>query len=444
MSAFSCCVGVKARSATQQSEDAARVAQPAARASSSSPEGKSEDQGVAVAPANKVGADESASRDGTLSSYHDAFSDVESQSLLIRSRVEAYYAKGVDAREVLPVLDDLAAVPEKPETPHEEDAPDNIPTVSSPVADDLAAVPEKAETPHEEDAPDNIPTVSSPVADGLDAVPEASMSRHENKRIVHRPREPAGPSKAKGPASTSTMGTTSKEKVDHVQPTPKPPSTPIDPFRERLPGRRKGVVDSLYKNPGQASPMLDPRQRDCFLPFLPRGTAAAATPGHQVGAASSPVVFLISRSKNLNTVVYRVKEHWERIWGKAGEEPMQVHWEDFAVVQPDGSHPPRSELNWMDRKAYSIKSQTYRKATDSYLIRLTALPDAEVELVRPRKGSKYSRPVGMMRIGGVPCVLFHIYAQAKEGGWLPLPIYVNAHGWDETGREVVEEMLKKK
>ncbi|CAD7924334.1 unnamed protein product [Amoebophrya sp. A120] len=258
------------------------------------------------------------------------------------------------------------------------------------------------------------------------------------KKASGSPRKKKSPEQQVG----QQLGKRKKEENNEAVKIPPPPvipaparPVPVDPFERWLPMRVESVVSARYANPEQKSPLLAPLQEAVFMREPPAEVARTL----KQTSETSPVVFLISRSKNLNTVVYRVKENVQ--WG-IDPQPLEAHWEDFAFkLKKDGKY--SADLNLLDRTAYGIKKQKYRKETDSYVINLTALPQADVELVRP--GARFSRPVCYVSINGKRSVVFHIYAQAVEGAWLPVPVYVNAHGWDpHTGEEQIEEVLKKK
>ena len=139
-------------------------------------------------------------------------------------------------------------------------------------------------------------------------------------------------------------------------------------------------------------------------------------------------IFIITRSKNTNTVVYRYKE---------GLDPIDAFWYRFADLPDTLSDPARlrEELTWIQRKmAYGISTQP-SSGNDQFNTTLTACPSFPMTLVR----DVYNQPRLLVKIDDQDCYLLRIYVQAKENilGF-PTVIFTNLHVIDiSTGQEMV-------
>eukprot|EP00746_Dinoflagellata_sp_MGD_P008381 gnl/MRDRNA2_/MRDRNA2_116774_c0_seq1.p1 gnl/MRDRNA2_/MRDRNA2_116774_c0~~gnl/MRDRNA2_/MRDRNA2_116774_c0_seq1.p1 ORF type:complete len:942 (+),score=239.42 gnl/MRDRNA2_/MRDRNA2_116774_c0_seq1:79-2904(+) len=139
------------------------------------------------------------------------------------------------------------------------------------------------------------------------------------------------------------------------------------------------------------------------------------------------VLFLITRSKNDNVVVYRYVADDQN-------QPCEAFWWDLSSV-PRPAH-NRAELIWLEKKfAYGV---TAKKISDSeFRLTLVALKSRLVTLQRGPGG-----PCAMASISGRTCALYRIFVMAVEAIPMPKVKYVNIHGVDlETGNEVVEKVL---
>ena len=149
------------------------------------------------------------------------------------------------------------------------------------------------------------------------------------------------------------------------------------------------------------------------------------------------VVFIITRSKNDNTVVYsaRMKDH--RI---DEHDPVHVYWMGFSRKDPHETDPAklRDELSWIEKKiAYGASGHKHGNTGEVYELKLVAVPSLKA-FMQMHEG----RPRVTANIGGRECVLVRVYVMAKENMvGLPTVQFVNIHGVDlETGEEIVEKI----
>ena len=154
------------------------------------------------------------------------------------------------------------------------------------------------------------------------------------------------------------------------------------------------------------------------------------------------VVFMITRSKNDNTVVYSAKIHDHKL---DEAEPIDVYWMGFSRKDPNETDEAklRSDLSWLEKKmAYGATGHRL----DAHLIH-SAQSDFEVHLVavphlKPRLKLDEATPRLRGLIGGRMCQYLRVYVLAHENMFgLPKVAWVNIHGIDlETGEEIVEKI----
>lgn len=139
------------------------------------------------------------------------------------------------------------------------------------------------------------------------------------------------------------------------------------------------------------------------------------------------VLFLITRSKNDNTVVYR---HL----ADDNSSPCEAFWWDLSTV-PRPAH-NRAELIWLEKKfAYGVSAK--KVSNSEFSLTLVALKSRQAVLQRTSNG-----PRAMMEISGRNCALYRIYVHAVEAIPMPKVQFVNIHGVDlSTGVEVVEKII---
>ena len=143
------------------------------------------------------------------------------------------------------------------------------------------------------------------------------------------------------------------------------------------------------------------------------------------------ILFIITRSKNSNTVVYRYK---------SSDQPIEAFWQRFADSPETvtAEAPLRQELSWTQRKlAYGIKAVCI-PGTNSYTTTLTACPGFPMTLAQDPTGSFRIT----LTIDNTPCYLFRIHVQATENMiGLPTVVYTNIHAIDiSTGQEIIAKV----
>jgi hypothetical protein len=149
------------------------------------------------------------------------------------------------------------------------------------------------------------------------------------------------------------------------------------------------------------------------------------------------VVFVITRSKNDNTVVYGARTHQHRL---DEHEPIEVYWMGFSRKDPHEVDPSklRDDLNWIEKKvAYGASAHKLHGSSDEFEVKLVAVPHLKVTM---KMHGDRPRLTGM--IGGHQCYVTRVYVLAQENMiGLPKVIFVNIHGIDmETGEEIVEKI----
>ena len=149
------------------------------------------------------------------------------------------------------------------------------------------------------------------------------------------------------------------------------------------------------------------------------------------------VVFVITRSKNDNTVVYSAKLHGQKV---DENDPIHVYWMGFSRKDPNEVDPAklRDELSWIEKKvAYGATGHRHGNSGDEFELKLVAVPSLKAVL-KLHDG----RPRVTATIGGRDCVFVRVYVMAKENMiGLPTVQFVNIHGVDlETGEEIVEKI----
>lgn len=149
------------------------------------------------------------------------------------------------------------------------------------------------------------------------------------------------------------------------------------------------------------------------------------------------MVFLITRSKNDNTVVYRSKCESGKL---IAEDPIEVYWMGFSRKDPHVEDPAklRDELSWIEKKmAYGVSAHKRGQSTAEFDIKLVAV--AHLKSVLKMVGD---RPRMVGQVGGRECFILRVYVSAKENMiGLPTVLWVNIHGIDvETGEEIVEKI----
>ena len=143
------------------------------------------------------------------------------------------------------------------------------------------------------------------------------------------------------------------------------------------------------------------------------------------------VLFIITRSKNSNAVVYRFKPD---------SDPIEVFWQRFAEASENftSEYELREELTWIQKKmAYGINCRRI-PGSDNFQATLTACPHLLMRLTR----DKFNIPRLEVRISDRDCYLLRIYVEARENMiGFPTVIFTNIHAIEIcTGREIVAKL----
>jgi Domain of unknown function (DUF4833) len=140
------------------------------------------------------------------------------------------------------------------------------------------------------------------------------------------------------------------------------------------------------------------------------------------------VLFLITRSKNTNTVVYQYSD---------GPDPIVVFWQRFADFAEQVTDPNvlREDLSWIQRNmAYGVSVKSLADPPTS-TITLVACPQFPMKLVKDH----FNMPRLQLKLDGRECYLLRIFVEARENliGY-PTVIFTNIHAIDlSNGQEVV-------
>ena len=149
-------------------------------------------------------------------------------------------------------------------------------------------------------------------------------------------------------------------------------------------------------------------------------------------------MFIITRSKNDNTVVYGAKVHGGKF---AEKDQIEVYWMGFSRKDPHEVDPSklRDDLNWIEKKvAYGASAhKVAHSADDEFDVKLVAVPHLKAVM---KMHNGHPRLTGL--VGGRQCIIIRVYVLAQENMiGLPKVIFVNIHGIDlETGEEIVEKI----
>ena len=137
------------------------------------------------------------------------------------------------------------------------------------------------------------------------------------------------------------------------------------------------------------------------------------------------LLFIITRSKNSNTIAYRrIENEVEAFWQRLDDYP------DEAVTDLDAL---KKDLGWLERKlAYGVS--TDKKTGD---VSVVPVPSMRLKLVQDEQGLWKCQGV----LDGRLCSLLRIYVSASDTAMLPLVHFVNIHGIDvQTGQEIVQKI----
>ena len=143
------------------------------------------------------------------------------------------------------------------------------------------------------------------------------------------------------------------------------------------------------------------------------------------------ILFIITRSKNANTVVYRFK---------SSDEPVEAFWQRFEESPDDFADEIhlRKELSWIQRKlAYGISTKPVQ-GSDTYSATLVACPGFPMTLTRDSFGTYRI----LLTIDNSECYLLRIHVDARENIiGLPTVVFTNIHAIDiSTGKEVIAKV----
>jgi hypothetical protein len=159
--------------------------------------------------------------------------------------------------------------------------------------------------------------------------------------------------------------------------------------------------------------------------------------------SSSPnILFFISRSKNLNIVVYEANIKNGQLDPK---EPVLVYWLD---IDPEyvkknrakGITSDRSELNTIEKQfAYGLSSEAL--GNGKYKISLVAFKERPVHV---EFDSASNHVICRMEINGNLVDLYRVYINATDRMiGLPKVNYVELTGADQSGNAVQEKIIAK-
>ncbi len=142
-------------------------------------------------------------------------------------------------------------------------------------------------------------------------------------------------------------------------------------------------------------------------------------------------LFVITRSKNRNTVYYDLRRDAEGITSRT--DPLDVYWRMYAA---DGE---REELTWAERQwayGYELLSSVARSG---FRARLQALPERPLEVWRQESG-RYVASCSIARSVGT---LRQVHVVTDETWRGPVVRYIDIVGIDlETGQPLVERITK--
>lgn len=146
---------------------------------------------------------------------------------------------------------------------------------------------------------------------------------------------------------------------------------------------------------------------------------------------SANTLFVITRSKNRNTVYYDLRRDAEGITSRT--DPLDVYWRMYAA---DGE---REELTWAERQwayGYELLSSVERSG---FRARLQALPERPLEVWRQESG-RYVASCSIARSVGT---LRQVHVVTDESWRGPVVRYIDIVGIDlETGQPLVERITK--
>ena len=173
--------------------------------------------------------------------------------------------------------------------------------------------------------------------------------------------------------------------------------------------------------PGQPGPVVCMDPSYATMIRCPHDSPPLLPQQEQLYVRCGPGAFLITRSKNDNTVVYAP--------ALDGKKAVDVYWMD--ISRRGGGPPVRSELTWLE------KTMAYGASVDGDSVRLVALPHLE-SVLAPGTPVRLVGTVGRRR-----CFLLRAYVRATENLIGPPTVqWVNVHGIDcATGEEIVEKRV---
>eukprot|EP00455_Lapot_gusevi_P054271 TRINITY_DN865_c0_g1_i1.p1 TRINITY_DN865_c0_g1~~TRINITY_DN865_c0_g1_i1.p1 ORF type:complete len:187 (+),score=79.09 TRINITY_DN865_c0_g1_i1:40-561(+) len=157
--------------------------------------------------------------------------------------------------------------------------------------------------------------------------------------------------------------------------------------------------------------------------------------------AQPNVLFIITRSKNKNVVVYEAKM---RADGSFDANPIEVYWMDIdpeyvRSARGRGVMTDRTELGYVEKQmAYGVTA-TPTGNPNEFQLTLVALKARNVGLKLDQNG----RPRATITIDGRPCYLQHIYVNSKDNMiGLPTVQYVDVFGVAVDNGEAVTERIR--
>ena len=193
-------------------------------------------------------------------------------------------------------------------------------------------------------------------------------------------------------------------------------------------------IDSIFRDPVDEALEVDMTKRLGLSNFIPCVHDSPPLIDRKIRLLEEDerVIFIITRSKNSNTVVYR-----------SNSDPtdlIEVFWQKFHEVSDPSADQLtlRKELLWIEKKmAYGVSCKLLPDSKDAS-VSLVACRDFPMTLVLDR----HNNPRIQLIIDGVSCYLHRIYVEANDNFiGIPTVLFTNVHGVEIfSGREIVAKM----